>query len=150
MTGASPVVAWGVTVDCAEPRRIARFWALALGYQEPSAPAGFASWDAWFDDRGVPLDERDDGAYLADPASRLPTLSFLKVPEPKTTKNRLHLDLKVSGGREVAPDRREAAIRAKVAALVDAGARLLHEYDGPQGLDHVVLADPEGNELCVV
>ncbi|MFC8732758.1 VOC family protein [Luteimicrobium sp. NPDC057192] len=143
-------VRWGVTVDCADPRVVARFWALALGYREPPPPEGQPTWDAWFDAHGVPPDERDDATYLADPSGRLPTLSFLKVPEPKTTKNRLHLDVKVSGGRDVPQERREAAIRAKVAELVAAGGRTLQEYTGPRGLDHVVLADPEGNELCVV
>ncbi len=142
--------AWGVTVDCANPRALARFWALALGYREPPALDGFATWDAWLADQGVPEDERDGVAYLADPSGRLPTLSFVRVPEPKTTKNRLHLDVKVSGGRDVPADRRESAIRAKVAQLCAAGARTLREHDGPRGLDHVVLADPEGNELCVV
>jgi len=147
---ADEAAAWGVTVDCAHPRALARFWALALGYREPSAPDGFTSWDAWLTDQGVPEDERDDAAYLSDPSGRLPTLSFLKVPEPKTTKNRLHLDVKVSGGRGAPADRREQAIRAKVAELCAVGGRTLSEHDGPRGLDHVVLADPEGNELCVV
>jgi hypothetical protein len=141
---------WGVTVDCADPRALARFWALALGYDPAPAPDGAASWDAWFDAQGVAPDERDDAAYLADPSGRLPTLTFLRVPEPKTAKNRLHLDVKASGGRAVPQERREAAIRAKVAELVAAGARPLQEHAGPRGLDHVVLADPEGNELCVV
>jgi catechol 2,3-dioxygenase-like lactoylglutathione lyase family enzyme len=141
---------WGVTVDCADPRALARFWALALGYREPPAPDGAATWDVWLADQGVPPEERDDAAYLGDPAGVLPTLSFLRVPEPKATKNRLHLDVKVSGGRGAAQEHREAAIRAKVAELSAAGARTLQEYVGPRGLGHVVLADPEGNELCVV
>ncbi|MGC5166917.1 VOC family protein [Luteimicrobium sp. DT211] len=142
--------AWGVTVDCADPRALAAFWALALGYREPPVPAGSATWDAWFEAQGVPEDERDGAAYLTDPSGRLPSLSLLRVPEPKTTKNRLHLDLKVSGGRDAPQERREDAIRSKVAELCGAGARVLEEHDGPRGLDHVVLADPEGNELCVV
>ena len=65
-------------------------------------------------------------------------------------KNRLHLDLKVSGGRSVPQDEREVLLRAAVARLTAAGAAVLAEHPGRDGADHVVLADPEGNEFCVV
>jgi hypothetical protein len=68
-------------MDCAEPRALARFWAVALGYIERPPPAGFAGWEAWFAQQGVPEAEWDDGAYLSDPEGVLPNLSFLKVPE---------------------------------------------------------------------
>jgi hypothetical protein len=141
---------WALTVDCADPRLLARFWGPALGYVEPPPPDGFATWDAWAEHHEVPANERDDGAYLADPDGVLPSLSFLRVPEGKVVKNRLHLDLKASGGRSVPQSEREALIGAAVARLVAAGATVLAEHRLRGDLDHVVLADPEGNEFCVV
>jgi hypothetical protein len=98
----------------------------------------------------VPQDEWDDGAYLADPAGTAPGLSFLRVPEPKTVKNRIHFDLKVSGGRNQPPDVHRKRITAVVDRLVAAGGAVQRsdEYNGR--LDHVVMTDPEGNEFCVV
>ena len=128
---------WSVTFDCASPAAMARFWGPALGYVTPPPPDGFESWEAWARHHGVPDDELDDGAYLADPDGVLPSLSFLRVPEGKVVKNRLHLDLR--------PDDRDA----EVARLESLGA---HRVDIGQGEDvtWVVLADPEGNELCVL
>ena len=141
---------WAVTFDCASPATMARFWGPALGYVEPPPPDGFATWDAWAEHHEVPQDERDDGAYLADPTGVLPSLSFLKVPEGKVVKNRVHLDLQESGGRSVPQPEREARIRAAVARLTAAVATVLAEHTLRGALDHVVLADPEGNEFCVV
>ncbi|MEK8226298.1 VOC family protein [Oerskovia sp. M15] len=124
--------------------RLARFWALALGYREPDPPSGYATWGDWLAAQGVPEDEWDDGAYLAPADGQGPTLSLLKVPEPKSAKNRLHLDLKVSGGRGADQASRELAIRETVARLTEAGARTLAEHRSGADLDHVVMADPEG------
>ena len=142
--------AWSLTIDCADVSAVAPFWMLALGYAERPPPAGWGSWEDWLAAQGVPEEEWHDVAYLADPEGRLPSVSFLRVPEPKTVKNRVHLDLQVSGGRDVPPQVREERIRAKVAELVAAGGTIAWEAPGPAGLDHVTVRDPEGNELCVV
>jgi Glyoxalase-like domain len=141
---------WGLTIDCARPRELAAFWAVALGYVEPPPPEGFASWEAWLVEHGVPEDEWDDGAYLADPAGTAPTLSFLRVPEPKTVKNRVHVDVKVSGGRSQPADLRRSRIQTVVDRLVAAGAAVQRRDEVNGKLDHVVMTDPEGNEFCVV
>jgi hypothetical protein len=141
---------WSVTFDCASPATMARFWGPALGYVTPPPPDGFETWEAWARHHEVPEDELHDGAYLADPAGVLPSLSFLAVPEGKVVKNRVHLDVHVTGGRSVSQADREALLGAAVARLTAAGATVLAEHRGPDGLDHVVLADPEGNEFCVV
>ena len=133
-------------MDCARPSVVAAFWAFALGYVEPPPPVDFASWQDWFRSQGVPEDEWDDGASLVDPAGVLPRLSFLKVPEPKAAKNRLHVDLQVAGGRALPDDVRWPRITATVERLVAAGGSVVHTH----GRDHVVMADPEGNEFCVV
>ncbi len=72
---------WSLTIDCARPVELAKFWALALGYVPQPLPAGFASWDDWFTHYEIPADEREDGAYLCDPNGLASSLSFLKVPE---------------------------------------------------------------------
>lgn len=113
-------------------------------------PEGWEPWEAFLTDQGVPPDEWGHGAAIRDPAGLRPTISFLKVPEPKSAKNRLHLDLKVSGGRHLGEDERSHRIEAKVTELLAAGATV-HARDIVQGhLDHVVMLDPEGNEFCVV
>ena len=80
----------------------------------------------------------------------LPPVGFLKVPEAKTAKNRLHIDLRVAGGRHVDQALRRERILAMVERLVAAGGTVLREDTFDGHLDHVVMADPEGNELCVV
>ena len=139
-----------MTFDAAEPAVLAAFWRQALGYVEAPPPTGFGSWKEWFVACEVPEEEWDDGASIVDPEGVAPRISFLKVPEPKTAKNRLHLDLQVSGGRAVPADERATAIRATVERLVAAGGSVLGEHSIAGALDHVVMADPEGNELCVV
>lgn len=72
-----------------------------------------------------------------------PNLCLLEIPEPKTTKNRLHLDLVMYG--EGSPETKWRRVTDEVARLRAAGASLLAEFAG----HHAVMADPEGNEFCV-
>jgi hypothetical protein len=139
----------GLTFDCSDAQAQARFWAVALGYVPAPPPTGWDTWESWLVDLEVPREEWDDGASLVDPAGIGPDISFLKVPEPKTAKNRLHLDLKVSGGRKVDQEIRRNRIMAKVDEVVAAGATVHAEHRMGEHLDHVVLLDPEGNEFCV-
>jgi catechol 2,3-dioxygenase-like lactoylglutathione lyase family enzyme len=113
---------WTVSFDAADPQRLAAFWAFALGYAD----------EPGYDFPG--------GASLTDPAGVLPAIGFLQVPEGKTAKNRVHLDVRVTPAQ---------GIRAKVAELVGAGATAVREeHDGDQ-LSHIEMRDPEGNEFCV-
>jgi hypothetical protein len=140
-----------VTVDCANPAELAKFWALALGYVEPDPPVGFGSWDAWMDYYEIPEGERDDGAFLADPDDIGPTLSFLKVPEGKIAKNRMHLDVQVGGGRDETPwEIRWPRVLEAVERLTAAGATVVREHRYGDQPDHVEMADPEGNEFCLL
>jgi Glyoxalase-like domain len=122
---------WTIGGDAEDPHRLAAFWALALGY---------------VDEPGYDF---EDGASLVDPEGAGPAISFLRVPEGKTAKNRLHIDIRVAAGRPVDLAVREQWIRDKAAELVAAGASTIREdaYDGL--LDHIVMQDPEGNEFCV-
>jgi hypothetical protein len=141
---------WTITVDCHDPVVQATFWKLALGYVDAPPPSGFDSWDAWFEACEVPADERDDGASLVDPDGDRPSISFLKVPEAKTVKNRVHLDVQVGGGRGGDWEARWARISSMVESLEAAGGTVVQEYVIGDRPDHVVMHDPEGNEFCVV
>jgi len=144
-------VTWGLTVDCERPGELARFWTLALGYVAAPVPPGFATWEDWLRHFGVPEEEWDDGAYLSDPGGVGPTLSFLKVPESKVVKNRVHVDVKAGGGRETPWERRWPRVLAMVERLTAAGATVVQQHDDGAGRgDHVEMRDPEGNEFCVV
>lgn len=138
-----------MTFDCTHARAQAAFSAVALDYEQAPPPQGWASWESWPRDHDVPEEEWDDGASIRDPDGLRPSVTFLTVPEPKTAKNRLHLDLWVSGGQHVEGAVREQLIRARADQLVALGATVLEQGIGRDGLDHVVLADPEGNEFCV-
>ncbi len=78
-------------------------------------------------------------------------ISFLRVPEGKVAKNRMHLDLQVGGGRAEPWDIRRSRVTDAVNQLREYGARVVQEIALDDGrLDHVIMADPEGNEFCVV
>ena len=79
--------------------------------------------------------------------ARGPRLYFQKVPEGKTAKNRIHLDVRVAG-REVRGEERKRLVSEHVERLVQAGASLAWRTDDVRG-SSVTLYDPEGNEFCV-
>ncbi|QWF80896.1 VOC family protein [Amycolatopsis sp. CA-230715] len=141
---------WTLTVDCAEPGKLARFWALALGYIERPPPEGFANWEAWFAHHDVPEAERDDGAFLSDPDGVAPSISFLKVPEGKAAKNRVHIDVQAGGGRGVPWEVRWPRAERAAERLVAAGATIVRRYEARGRPDHYWMADPEGNEFCLL
>ena len=125
-------VSFQLVIDCSDPEPLARFWAAALGYELEPPPAGFASWDAYWRDVGVPEDELGTGAdRIVDPAGRGPRIWFQVVPECKAAKNRLHLDIGVSGGRAVPIETRRRR--------VDAGSWI---RDAPDDLDEEPSDDP--------
>jgi predicted enzyme related to lactoylglutathione lyase len=111
-----------VIVDCHDPERQAEFWAHALSYK---------------------VSHRNPGEFqVSDPAAAGVSLYFMKVPEPKVGKNRLHLDVATAGPME-----------DEVARLAEAGATLVEVRQDPASLDNpdtwTVMLDPEGNEFCV-
>ena len=111
-----------VIVDCQDPRRQAEWWAQVLGYE---------------------VNQRNPGEFqVSDSAGSAGSLYFMKVPEPKAGKNRMHLDLVTAGSME-----------AEVARLVEAGAQVVEVRQDPASLDNpdtwTVMRDPEGNEFCV-
>ncbi len=140
-----------LVIDCADPDRLARFWAVALGYVIEPPPAGFGSWDEYWRDVGVPEEELGAGAdSIVDPEGRGPRIRFQVVPEPKTIKNRLHIDVHASGGRKVPIEIRRHRVDAEAKRLADLGATVVTELYS-DGIDHyaVAMRDPEGNEFDV-
>ncbi len=137
-----------ITFDAADPASLADFWALALGYIIQSPPPGFESWDDWATAMEIPRENWNDARALVDPDGNGPRLFFQKVPEGKTAKNRVHLDVNAGGGRDVEHDQRVAAVDRHVADLVAAGAAKLEVFT-QRGEYWVVMQDPEGNEFCV-
>ncbi len=137
-----------VTFDSADPAAHAAFWAEATRYIQQPPPAGFDSWDAALDSWGVPPEQRNERAALIDPDGVGPRLFFQKVPEPKTAKNRLHLDLRAAAG--VPTEGRAAVLEAECARLVALGARLVQRLE-PDDFNNLclVMQDPEGNEFCL-
>jgi hypothetical protein len=147
-------IEWQLTIDCADPDVLVPFWAGALGYVPAPPPAGHATWRDWYLSAGVPAEELGDGDCvdrLVDPDGRGPLIWFQIVPERKSIKNRLHLDLRVGGGRSVPLEQRRELVDAKVASLVAAGATVLRSTNDVENSHYAfTLADPEGNEFCVV
>jgi hypothetical protein len=135
-----------VTFDCAEPRRVARFWCEVLGYVTPPPPEGFASWDDY--DRSLRPEDRDSWFACNDPSGAGPRLYFQRVPESKVVKNRMHLDVRVGTG--LVGEQRLAALEAECARLAALGAvrmRLLAADDDNESC--LVMQDIEGNEFCL-
>jgi predicted enzyme related to lactoylglutathione lyase len=108
-----------LAIDAMEPRRVADFWAAALGWQI--------------------IDEDDDGVSIAPSTGAWPTIDVFRVPESKSVKNRLHLDLRANG----------TSTDDEVNRLLQLGARMADVGQSPDST-WTVLADPEGNEFCVL
>jgi len=120
-----------IVIDCSKPAPLARFWAAALdGYDiEPYDDEEIARLKSL----GIDDLEDDPGVAMRHKTGGGPRFFFQQVPEPKTVKNRLHLDLR--------PEDRAA----EVERLIALGGRKL--YDMP---DWTTMADPQGNEFCVM
>ena len=141
-------VPFQVTFDAGDPVALARFWAVALEYVEQPPPPGFDTWDAFLDEMGVPAELRGTRAALVDPAGEGPRVFFQQVPEGKTAKNRVHLDVSISGGPGTDEATRRSRIEqhaARLAAAGAAGVARVEEF----GEFWIVMQDPEGNEFCV-
>ena len=105
-----------VMIDCVDPDRLAQFWSAVL---DVPVQGGFG-----------------DFVFLAAPAGGGPRIALQRVPEPRTGKNRLHLDLTGEARATAVPRMQEL------------GASIVAEHEVP-GLVWTVLADPEGNQFCI-
>ena len=136
-----------VVFDAADPEKLAEFWGQALGYVVEPPPEGFESWEEFARSAGIPEEKFGEVSSRIDPAGEGPRLYFQRVPEGKTAKNRVHLDVQVAG-REVQGEERKQLVSEHVERLVRAGAALAWRTDDVHG-SSVTLYDPEGNEFCV-
>lgn len=134
-----------VTIDCENPHELAKWWASAFGWQVESFDEdiirGFVASGQALEEDTMVFDGTlvwKAGAATVDPEEPgTPRMLFQAVPEPKTVKNRMHLDLRVGDEREALANR-----------LVEVGASILHR--GSQGpFEWITMADPEGNEFCL-
>ncbi len=139
-----------VTFDCADVDAQTQFWCEVLGYRIEPPPAGFADWDEALDAWGVPESERHTRSAAVPPeGSSGPRLFFQQVPEPKTAKNRQHLDVRAAPG--VAREERMTALQAEADRLVALGGRVVRRVDpdAPMASGFIWMEDPEGNEFCL-
>lgn len=137
-----------IVFDAGNPRRLADFWAVALGYVRQPPPPGYDTWEAFAADSGIAEDQWEAFDALVDPDGDRPRILFQKVPEGKVAKNRVHLDVHVGGSQDVDPGERQRRIEAAASELVEAGAVEIDRFDEPTGW-WIVMQDPEGNEFCV-
>lgn len=137
-----------ITFDCADPGALASFWAEVLDYSLQPPPEGFDTWDAALDAWGVPEAARNDRSALVDPDGDRPRIFFQKVPEGKTAKNRVHLDVRAAPGQQ--GDERMSTLEAESARLTALGAEQVERFGpGPMVSGFLVMRDPEGNEFCL-
>ena len=123
-----------ITFDCADPYLLAGFWSQLTGYRE---------------DPGNPNFPDDPEGLLVAPDGSA-SLLFIKVPENKAVKNRVHLDLAPPAAPPDAPVEVTADVRdAEVERALGLGATIVEDHRRPDRTGWVVLADPEGNEFCV-
>ena len=145
-------VSYQLVIDCAVPEALAPFWAEALHYVIAPAPDGFDTWDDFYRSIGVPEDELGLGGAdsIVDPHGEGPRIWFQVVPEEKSVKNRLHIDVNAGGGRDVSLDVRRERVEAEADRLASLGATRVRTLAG-EVTDHyaVAMLDPEGNEFDI-
>lgn len=143
-------VRYEMVVDCADPARLTRFWTEALGYVPAPPPEGYPTWAAYLHSVGMPEEDLDEFGGIADPDGVGPRIWFQVVPEGKAVKNRLHFDIRASGGLTVPFETRKERIEAEADRLVAAGAtRVGNLYQEGIELYAVNMLDPEGNEFDI-
>ncbi len=140
-------MSFSLTMDAADPARVGEFWALALGYRRDDPPTGFATWEDALTSWGIPEERWNDAnAIIGDG----PRIFIQRVPEVKTAKNRLHIDVHSGAGHPGDGGKDWSVMRTKAAQLIDAGATIIEEFSQPGFGEWIVMEDPEGNVFCVV
>ncbi|KAA8889257.1 VOC family protein [Nocardia colli] len=110
-----------IAIDCADPYKLASFWSSVTGWPMSDA------------------DEVDDDETLLEGPAPLPGFLFIRVPEGKTVKNRIHFDWMPT----------ERTRDEEVERVIGMGATLYADHRTADGRGWVTLLDPEGNEFCV-
>jgi catechol 2,3-dioxygenase-like lactoylglutathione lyase family enzyme len=134
-----------LTFDAQDPDRLATFWAAALGLEKAVYPDDMRTELLA---AGMTEEHLEARALVEDPSGQAPRMLFQRVAEPKSAKNRLHMDVLAVPGRRA----ERAEVDAEMERLRGLGATLTRTHDaqwGPWPEYHHVMADPEGNEFCV-
>jgi catechol 2,3-dioxygenase-like lactoylglutathione lyase family enzyme len=131
-----------IAIDCQDPDRLAAFWVRVLGYELANPPAGYESWAEYSREQA----EEPEEAWIkiVDSGGSGPTLVFHRVPEPKTVKNRVHLDVRAPDDR---PGSRQQQVAEFIANVVSWGGSKIRDVIDDAGY-FAVMRDPEGNEFC--
>lgn len=138
-----------ITFDCADAPALAAFWAEVLDYERQAPPGDFDTWEAALAAFGVPESEWTSRDAIVPKDGDGPRLFFQQVPEGKTAKNRVHLDVRVVPG--LSGDERMAALEAEADRLGALGATRAYRIDPapPMESGFLTMQDPEGNEFCL-
>lgn len=138
-----------VTFDATDPRRLADFWQYALQYKREDPAERFSSRNEPLTSRGVPEEDWANADSIVPRDGNGPRLYFQKVSEPKTAKNRVHLDVPVTRG--FAGETFMSVLEARADELESRGATRLGRVEA-EGFNKgwIVMADPEGNEFCLI
>ena len=134
-----------ITFDCADPRALSDFWADVFGYPHSEWPPELK---AQLLASGLTEEDLAARGVAEDPTGEGPRFFFQKVPEGKTAKNRMHIDLRATPGHRPTDDE----LVAEKDRIVALGAAVVVEYAdnwGPVREHHFVMRDPEGNEFCI-
>ena len=143
-------VRFQLVIDCADPDRLARFWAAALGYELAPVPAGFATWNDFYRELGVPEEDLVDGAdRISDRRATGRASGSMSSRMPRRSRTGcISTSTPVASGRT--RSRPQEASRAEASRLAGLGATITGALS-EEGLDHyaVGMKDPEGNEFDI-
>jgi hypothetical protein len=137
-----------VVFACADPARLAEFWAAALGYIAQPPPDGFDSWEAFATSMGIPPERWNDVSAVVDPDGGGPRVLFERYDggEPN---QRVHIDVNSVGAAEMTDDERRRRLTEERSRLEALGATFKREATGMAGEIWIEMFDPEDNWFCV-
>jgi hypothetical protein len=135
-----------IVFDANDVPRLVAFWEQALGYQVQPPPLEFETWEDFARENGIPEEQWDGWGALIDPDGKRPRVFFQRVPESKTAKNRVHLDVNVGEGLD--GEDRTTRVKQEADRLQGLGATRQREAF-ERGEFWIVMQDPEGNEFCL-
>jgi Glyoxalase-like domain len=135
-----------IVFDANDVPRLVAFWEQALGYEVQPPPPEFETWEDFARENGIPEEQWDGWGALIDPDGKRPRIFFQRVPEGKTAKNRVHLDVNVGEGLD--GEDRTTRVKQEADRLEGLGATRQREAF-ERGEFWIVMQDPEGNEFCL-
>jgi hypothetical protein len=135
-----------IVFDANDVPRLVAFWEQALGYQVQPPPPEFETWEDFARENGISEEQWDGWGALIDPDGKRPRIFFQRVPEGKTAKNRVHLDVNVGEGLD--GEDRTTRVKQVADRLEGLGATRQREAF-ERGEFWIVMQDPEGNEFCL-